>query len=147
MAGKFWSTWFFCRKILKFGNLSTAFINSDALLLITHRSNGHLPFLSTSSKLQLTISKNYVCPKFFPAEKLVKKNWDTLFFSEGKWYFFLLVVAIFWARVLCHLVVEEARFRIRITLGVILIRSLVYTKHVAGRLRSGSGVALDSWVH
>ena len=54
-----------------------------------------------------------------------------------------LVVAIFWARVLCHLVVEEACFRVRVTLGVILIRSLVNTKHVPGRLRSGSGVALD----
>ena len=53
------------------------------------------------------------------------------------------VTAIFWARVLCHLVVEEARFRMRVTLGVILIRSLVHTKHVPGRLRSRSGVALD----
>ena len=52
-------------------------------------------------------------------------------------------MAVFWARVLCHLVVEEARFRMRVTLGVILIRSLVYTKHVPGRLWSGSGVALD----
>ena len=38
---------------------------------------------------------------------------------------------------------EEARFRMRVTLGVILIRSLVYTKHIPGRLRSGSGVALE----
>ena len=55
----------------------------------------------------------------------------------------LLVVAIFWARVLCRLVVEEARFRMRVNLRVIFIRSLVYTKHIPGRLRSGSGVALD----
>ena len=34
------------------------------------------------------------------------------------------VVIIFWARVLCHLTVEEARFRMRIILGVVLIRSL-----------------------
>ena len=53
------------------------------------------------------------------------------------------VVAIFLARVLCRLVVEEARFRMRVTLGVFLIRSLVNTKHVPGRLRSGSGVALN----
>ena len=52
-------------------------------------------------------------------------------------------MAIFWARILSHLIVEEARFRMRVTLGAILIRSLVYTKHVPGRLRSGSGVALD----
>ena len=38
----------------------------------------------------------------------------------------------------CHIVaifstrIEEARFRMRVTLGVILIRSLVYTKHVPG---------------
>ena len=56
------------------------------------------------------------------------------------------VMAIFWARVLCRLVVEEARFRMRDTLGVILIRSLVYTKHVPGRLRSGSGVAWISGI-
>ena len=56
-------------------------------------------------------------------------------------------MAVFWARVLCHLVVEEARFRMRVTLGVILIRSLVYTKCVPGHLRSGSGMALNEWVH
>ena len=50
-------------------------------------------------------------------------------------------VAIFLARV------EGARFRMRVTLGVILIRSLVYTTHIPGRLRSGSGVALEWWVH
>ena len=38
---------------------------------------------------------------------------------------------------------EEARFRMRVTLGVILIRSLVYTKHIPGRLRSGSRVVLE----
>ena len=37
----------------------------------------------------------------------------------------------------------EARFRMRVNLGVILIRSLVYTKHVPGLFRSGSGVALE----
>ena len=52
-------------------------------------------------------------------------------------------MAVFWARALCHLGVEEARFRMRVTLGVIPIRSLAYTKHVPGRLRSGSGMALN----
>ena len=37
---------------------------------------------------------------------------------------------------------ERARFRMRVTLGVVLIRSLVNTKHIPGRLRSDSGVAL-----
>ena len=55
----------------------------------------------------------------------------------------LIVVAVFWAKVLCHLVVEEARFRMRVSLGVILIRSLVNPKDVSGRLWSGSGVALN----
>ena len=35
-----------------------------------------------------------------------------------------LVVANLWARGLCHLTVEEARFRTRIILGVVLVRSL-----------------------
>ena len=38
---------------------------------------------------------------------------------------------------------EKACFRMRVTLGVILIRSLVSTKHIPGHLRSGSGVALE----
>ena len=54
-----------------------------------------------------------------------------------------VVVAIFWARVLCRLVVEDARFRMRISLGVVLIRSLACTECVPGRIRSGSGVALN----
>ena len=37
------------------------------------------------------------------------------------------VVAIFWARVSRHLTVEEARFRMRIMLGVVLIRFLACT--------------------
>ena len=51
-------------------------------------------------------------------------------------------VAFFWSRVLNHLAVEETRFRMRIILGVVLIRSLACTQCVPGRLRSGSGVAL-----
>ena len=57
------------------------------------------------------------------------------------------VVAFVWARVLCHLAVEDARFRMRVTLGVVLIRSLVRTKYVPGRHRSDSGVALKQWIH
>ena len=54
----------------------------------------------------------------------------------------LVVVAFFWARVSRRLVVEDARFRMRINLGAVLIRSLACTKCVPGRLRSGSGVTL-----
>ena len=53
------------------------------------------------------------------------------------------VVAIFWARVSCQLVVEIACFRVKFTLGVVLIPSLACTKYVPGRLRSGSGVSLN----
>ena len=52
------------------------------------------------------------------------------------------VVVIFWARVFGCLVVENARFRMRVNLGVIFFRSLVFTKKIPGRLQSGSGVAL-----
>ena len=57
------------------------------------------------------------------------------------------VVAIFWARVLRRLVVEEACFRMRLTLGVVLICSLVCAICVPGLLRSGSGVTLSSRAH
>ena len=49
------------------------------------------------------------------------------------------VIAPFCARVLFPLTVEETCFRMRIILGVVLIRSLVYTWCVPGGLRSGSG--------
>ena len=52
------------------------------------------------------------------------------------------VTAFLWARALCHVTVEEARFRMRITMGVVLIRSLVCTKCAPGGLRNGSGVAV-----
>ena len=41
-----------------------------------------------------------------------------------------------------RLVVEDACFRMRITLGVVLIRSLFPAMCVSGPLRSGSGVVL-----
>ena len=59
----------------------------------------------------------------------------------------IAVMAIFWARVSRRWVVEDACFRMRIALAVFLIRSLAYTKYVPRRLRSGSGVALNEWVH
>ena len=52
-------------------------------------------------------------------------------------------MAIFRARTFRRLIVEDAHFRMRITLGVVLIRSLARTKCVPERLRSGSGVALN----
>ena len=51
------------------------------------------------------------------------------------------VVAVLWA--LRSLVVEDACFRMRITLGVILIRSLAQTECVPGRLRGSSVLALN----
>ena len=57
------------------------------------------------------------------------------------------VVAIFWARVWRHLVVEDACFRMRIILGLVFIRSTACTQCVSGRLRSCSGVPLEKQVH
>ena len=57
------------------------------------------------------------------------------------------VVALFLVSVLCRLVDEDARFRMRITLGFVLILSLACAKCISGRLPSGSGVALKQWVH
>ena len=53
------------------------------------------------------------------------------------------VVAIFWANFLCCLATEDACFSMRITLGVVLIRSLVWTKCVPGHFWSGSPVDLN----
>ena len=43
-----------------------------------------------------------------------------------------LVLAIFWARFSCRLALEDTCLRMRITLGVVLIRSLVCAKCVWG---------------
>ena len=56
------------------------------------------------------------------------------------------VVANFWARILCSLAAEDACFRMRITLGVVLIRSLVFQGCVAECSRNGSGVLPYLWV-
>ena len=46
----------------------------------------------------------------------------------------------FWARVLCSLAAEEASFRMRITPGVVLIRSLVFHVCVPECFWNGSGM-------
>ena len=57
-----------------------------------------------------------------------------------------LVVRAFWARILCRLAAEDACFRMRITLGVVLIRSLVFHFCVSECSRNGSGVRPYLWV-
>ena len=52
----------------------------------------------------------------------------------------VLVTTLFWARVLCSLAAEDACFRMRITLGVVLIRSLVFHVCVPECSRNGSGM-------
>ena len=52
----------------------------------------------------------------------------------------------FWARVLCSLAAEEACFRMRITLGVVLICSLVNHVCVPECSRNSSGVRPYLWV-
>ena len=50
------------------------------------------------------------------------------------------VTTIFWAKVLCSLAAEDACFRMRITLGVVLIRSLVFHVCVPEGSRNGFGM-------
>ena len=50
------------------------------------------------------------------------------------------VTTIFWAKVSCSLTAEDACFRMRITLGVVLIRSLVFHVCVPEGSRNGSGM-------
>ena len=57
-----------------------------------------------------------------------------------------VVMADFWARVLCSLAAEDACFRIRIILGVVLIRSLVFHVCVSECSRKGFGVRPYLWV-
>ena len=52
------------------------------------------------------------------------------------------VTTIFWASVLCSLAAEDACFRMRITLGVVLIRSLVFHVCVPECSRNGFGMRL-----
>ena len=96
-------------KILKSGYLPTAFINFDALLLVTHWSNGLLPGLSCHLRLKLTMPKIFSCRKFLAAGKLAKKMRKTVFL-EGKWYIFLLFwVHGDWLIYQCYLIDETAR--------------------------------------
>ena len=62
-----------------------------------------------------------------------------VFFNESD-YDSTIVTTVFWARVLCSLAVEDACFRMRITLGVVLIRSLVFHVCVPECSRNGSGM-------
>ena len=54
----------------------------------------------------------------------------------------MAVAIIIWGKTSCVLTLRDARFRMRIALGVVRIRSLVCAKRNPGRLRSGSGVSL-----
>ena len=99
-------------------------------LAITHQFLGKFVMLLPRSVYNILHCMNYL-----------HYQTKTFFFS-----FFLLVfcpfhfvIAPFCARVLFPLTVEETCFRMRIILGVVLIRSLVYTWCVPGGLRSGSG--------
>ena len=51
------------------------------------------------------------------------------------------LVGVIWSIILCRLPLRNHFFRMRITLGAVLIRSLVFSIRFKGRLRSGSGVA------
>ena len=57
-----------------------------------------------------------------------------------------VVMANVWARVFCSLVAEDACFRMRITLEVVFIRSLVFHVCVSEYSRNDSGVLPYLWV-
>ena len=88
------------------------------------------------------VSLNRCSLSFFPFVPLYVILCIDFFFASLSLADFGKAVAIFWARVLRLLVAEDACFRMRITMGVVLILSLVFTKSPQGRPRSGSGVAL-----
>ena len=55
------------------------------------------------------------------------------------------VTTIFWAKVLCSLAAEDACFRMRVILGVVFIRSLVFHLCVPECSRNGSGMRRSCW--
>ena len=105
--------------------------------------------VSLNSKFAISFSKS-CCFQFFPTRLTLREISKTFFGLSRKNPLstvlkttnYVPVVAIFWARVPCRLALEDACFRMRINLGVVLIRSLVCSICVPGRLRSSSRVAL-----
>ena len=57
-----------------------------------------------------------------------------------KYIGFVTVTTIFWAKVLCNMAAEDACFRMRSTLGVVLIRSPVFHICVPEGSRNGFGM-------
>ena len=80
LTKNFWPAWFFCRNNLKFSNLPTAFINFDALSLVTHCFNVLMPCLWSRSMSKLTMPKNFDCRNFLTVEILAKKLENMFFF-------------------------------------------------------------------
>ena len=85
--------------------------------------------------------------KFWPFSFLVLRPGLPVRPRCGKWSGSALpslvttvVMCKFQARVSSHLALRDTQFRMRITLGVVFIRSLVSAVGISGRLRSGSGV-------
>ena len=67
-------------------------------------------------------------------------------YSKLAYFFTGAVRARFYARVFCSLAAEDSCFRMRNTLGVVLIRSLVFHVCVSECSRNGSGVRPYLWV-
>ena len=87
----------------------------------------------------------FCIPEDVLEERYVTSSWTPVTMSWRQTLFlnsYHHAMAMFWARLLRHLVGEDARFMMRTTLGVVLICSLVCTECAPGRLRSGSGVPL-----
>ena len=79
---------FFCRNILDFSNLPTAFINFNTLLLVAHCTNEILPcFLSSGLQLKLTIPEKFGCRSILATEKLAKKTEENCFSRDNLVHF------------------------------------------------------------
>ena len=88
MAENFRPTWFFCRNILKFDNLPTAFINSDKLLPVTHWSNDLLPGRDSHPKIWLTMNHFFLAAENFSLPKNWRKNREKMNFQRASGTFY-----------------------------------------------------------
>ena len=75
-----------------------------------------------------------------------RQDQNTTKHEQFHWKCEALVICNFLARFLCNLAAEDACLRMKITVGVVLIRSLVFHICVSECSRNGSGVRPYLWV-
>ena len=76
LAENFLPAWLFLQKQFENWFLPTTLLKNDALSLVTHCSNGHMPCLITHPLLQLII------PNFFTRRENAEKNSEKLSFQR-----------------------------------------------------------------